>query len=67
MLLLRCFGDGADASAVVVYIDRKDGMLATHLLNIGAFEAISVSEISLKGLQEQLADEVPEGPTDTIQ
>ena len=52
---------------MVVYIDRKDGMLATHLLNIGAFEAISVSEISLKGLQEQLADEVPEGPTDTIQ
>lgn len=55
MSLLRCFGDGAEASAVVVYLDHVSNETSIFEVNIDLATALSALEAGTAHVRGQLA------------
>lgn len=55
--LLRCFGDGADASALVLFIDHAEGTLTMHALDVSVPDSVLVLELAHRqAVQAQQAE-----------
>lgn len=55
MSLLRCFGDGAEASAVVIYLDRVSNETSIFEINIDSVTALQALEAGTAHVKGHLA------------
>lgn len=53
--LLRCFGDGADASALVLFIDRDQNTLQMTSFGVPLPEAQAVLQLATKQVEGDIA------------
>lgn len=56
--LLRCFGDGADASALVLFIDHQNGTLNMHALDVSVSDSVLILELAHRQAVQALHGEM---------
>lgn len=67
MSLLRCFGDGAEASAVVVYLDHVKKETSIFELNIDSVTALDALNAGVTHVKGHLAEMHVQAPAPGVQ
>jgi len=65
--LLRCFGNGADASALVVYLDHNDQMVYVSQFGMSLPLALQLTEAAHATIVDAITAGAIQPPTETLQ